>query len=389
MSPAALAAWSTSGLSHLPARSTTRAGRDAPLARDTNLPTWRAEPREGWQLIDDFDSASWPRPSDWPLVADLNAPFVGRGGYPWAPSPCESTPGTRTLRAVGGGDGATLDCDAAYPSAVASSALLSLDLSQLSGARLAQLRFDLWVEADPDEGLLVQLLRFGDDGRVVERRLVYSATGRVATWARGQSIDLTRLQDARDPSWRHDLRGERAFLEFLFVSTDGGDGGARGVLLDNVGIDVALAAPTAPPSLTPTPAPGTPGTAPTATPAPGVERTNLCTDIRNCLSLSVRAWVDRGCDGRNQVGHDAPLGGEPHVALRVGEGAQAQWLGTSLSRSGRATFAFPPSDSLEASLELPAGYTMCPASENPRQLGGKDFNRYGRASLDFRVQRSR
>ena len=385
MAPVHLARWAEAGIASMAQRSSP----DAPrlLARRGARPTWQALPREGWQLIDDFEARDWPRALTWPLVADLNAPFVTGRGYPWAPSPCESAPGTRALRAVGGGDGATLDCGAAYPAAVASSALLSLDLSRLSGARVANLRFDLWVEADPDEGLLVQLLRFTDDGAVRERRVVYSATGRVARWARAQHIDLTRLTDARDPAWQHDLRGGRAFLELLFVSTDGGEGGARGVLVDNLGLEVELAAPTATPrpSLTSTPDPGT--TPPAPTPAAPVERSNLCTDIRNCHSLSVRAWIDRGCDGRNQVGHDGPLREEPRVDVRVGASGEA--LGTRLSRTGRAVFAFPPDAPVVVSLDLPQGFEMCPGAPNPARIEADDFNRYGRAAVDFRLQRAR
>ncbi len=361
------------------------------LARGADAPFWTALPQAGRQLIDDFDAADWPDRARWPLVADLNAPFVARAGYPWAASGCESPPGTRSLRAVGGGDGATLDCDAAYPAAVASSALLSLDLSRMTGAHGLSLRFDLWVEADPEEGLLVNLLRFTDGGEVAERRIVYSATGRLGAWARDQAIDLTMLQDALDGRWQGDLRGERAYLEFLFVSADGGEGGARGVLMDDLTIEAVYRAPTATPSPAATAQPTQlPGPSPTP-PPPGatatpeiVDRTTLCTSIRDCTTLSVRAWIDRGCDGRFQTGLDAPL----RTESRVDGSAGGEALGTALGRTGRTTFSYPGGRDAEFRLALPDGYAMCDGSANPAVINADDVNRYGRATVNFRLQRT-
>lgn len=330
--------------------------------------------------IDGFEAVPWPDPALWPLVADLEAIARGDagGGAPWAPASCGSTEGSRALRAASDGRA----CDAPYPAGAASSALLALDLSHTAADRALSLAFDVWMDADPDEGLLLHYVRIGADGRAVERRQVWSGTGRLGDWVHGVSIDLTDLRDRFDSTWRYDLRGRRVHLELLFRSGDGSD--ARGALLDRLRLVREPAPPTPVPSATtaptavPTPVPPTPTT------PPDLVRTNACTPSGACVQLAVRAYVDFRCDGRLQPGVDSPLRAEP--APRVDVEAGAERLGGPLSASGTAIFLFPPVPETRVALAVPEGFEACPGVDNPATVASDAFRR-GLARLELRVRR--
>ena len=331
-------------------------------------------------LIDDFESDTWPDRARWPLVSDLAATALPGSGFFWAPSECESSVGFRSLRASGGGEGTTLACDSGYPADMASSALLYLDLRDTLRASVLELRFDAWLDADPDEGLMVSYITFDASGTMDQRRILHTATGRSGSWWRGISLDLTTLSDRLDPTWSHDLRGRRAYLEMLFISHDGSVDG-RGAFLDNMTIDVEIpptptASPTPPPTATPSPTPTVPPT--------DVDRVNACLTLSDCDSLTIRAYTDYGCDGRYQAGVDSPLSGK-----RIRLSADLERLGAELGRSGLAVFRFPHAASVEAELDMPAEYEMCPGLTNPMSIAGRRFTRTGRASLSFRVRRIR
>lgn len=326
--------------------------------------------------IDGFEAAGWPDSKRWPLLSDLAAVARGEpdGGALWAPSDCTATEGLRALRAADGGRA----CDAGYAADTASSALLSLDLSQFSSDRALALTFDVWMDADADEGLLLHYVRFDDAGNTAERRLVWSGTGHLADWVHGVSIDLTALRDRYDPSWTGDLRGRRAYLELLFLGGDGSTG--SGALVDQLVLHRETAPPTPVPSATATATP--PPTA--TTPAQDVVRTNACSASSDCVQLSVRAYVDYRCDGRLQPGVDNPLRGDP--APRVDVTAGAELLGAPLSSAGTAFFLFPRVPETSVMLAIPAGYEPCPGVDNPVIVPASAFNR-GQARIDVRVKR--
>jgi len=359
--PAALLGWARAASPS--GRTGARLDAARPAQQDLTLP------------IDGFENPAWPDAARWPLVADLAAIARGeQGGAPWAPSDCEATEGTRALRAADDGR----DCAAGYPADAASSALLALDLSGTATDLALALAFDVWMDADPDEGLLVHYVRLADDGSAAERRLVWSGTGRLGDWVRGVPLDLTALRDAHDPGWTGDLRGQRAFLEFLFHSGDGSV--ARGALLDRIVLERRLAPPTPIPSPTATSVPTAP-----PSPTPGiVERTNACTASSDCVQLSVRAYVDYRCDGRLQPGVDAPLRADPSPRVDVTAGAER--LGTTLSSSGTAIFLFPPVPQTLVALAIPPGYEACPGVDNPTTVLAPAFRR-GQARIDLRVRR--
>lgn len=335
-------------------------------------------------LIDDFEAPGWPDRARWPLVADLDPAGSGASGagHYWAPSECTASEGARALRAVAGGDGAALDCEAGYPASVASSALLYLDLRAAETASRLDLRFDAWLDADPDEGLMINYAVFDAAGRMAERHVLATATGRSRAWWRGMRLDLTALEDRLDPGWRGDLRGRRVYIEFLFVSHDGASD-ASGAFVDNVLLDVEIPpTPTATPMPSPTVTPP-PSSTPTP-PGPPVDRVNACRTISDCDALTVRSYVDYGCDGRFQSGVDVPVSG-----ARITVDADAERLGVALGRTGFAAFRFPRSSAVEVSLAAPEGYRMCEGSPNPVTIEGRRFERTGRAAVSFRVMRDR
>jgi len=354
-------------------------------------------PAESALSIDGFEDDPWPDAALWPVVVDLMAlddPVPDPdSGYPWAPNTCVASSGGRSLRAIGGGDGAGLACDAAYPAGIASSALLLLDLRSHAHAGGLWLTYDLWMDSEPDEGLLINYVLFAPDGTTAERRVVFSATGLAKAWSEDIRLDLTDLRDRLDPGWSLDLRGGRAYLEFLFVSLDGSPT-ATGAWLDDLALIRAeptpSPTPTASPTASRTPSPTTTPTAtplstpvPTALPTPA-DRTVACTSSSDCLTLNVRAYVDYGCDGRYQAGVDRLLSG-----ARVAVSADAEMLGTELGRTGSAVFRFPRSASVRVELGMPDGYEACPASPNPALLDPDDFRRGDRASTQFGVRKKR
>jgi len=376
---APVAAGPTGALSELPRVAAVGPGWPRPVSDARPVPA-AVDQGPVEMAIDGFESPSWPDPARWPLVADLAAIARGDedGGAAWAPGACTATEGSRALRAADDGRA----CDAGYPADAASSALLALDLSHTAADRALGLAFDVWMDADPDEGLLLHYVRLDQEGRAVERRQVWSGTGRLGDWVHGISIDLTDLRDRFDPGWRGDLRGRRVHLEFLFRSGDGST--ARGALLDRLRLVREPAPPTPPPSATtaPTAAPTTIPPTPTA-PADFV-RTNACGPSGDCVQLAVRAYVDFRCDGRLQPGVDSPLRADP--APRVDVEAGPERLGAPLSTSGAAIFLFPPVPEVRVALAVPEGYVACPGVDNPAIVGSGAFRR-DLARLDFRVRR--
>jgi hypothetical protein len=316
----------------------------------------------GRSLLDDFEGTPWPRADRWVQVLDLTGPAAG--DYAWAPRGCHPAGGSRALWAIGGGlDGARLACGASYPGEAAASALLYLDLSAQRDAARLGLTFDIWPDAAPNEGLFINFVAFDAAGTPLERRTVYSATGRGRTWARGIRLDLTDLRDRRDPAWQTDLRGQLAYLEFLFVSMPGQPTG-EGIHLDNLYVESEDAV--------------------VATPTPGGNQTVGCAVGDDCGTLTVRAFVDGRCDGRFQPGLDSPLRG-----ARVDVTAGAMALGTTTSKSGNAFFRVPLQAPIDVGLTVPDGYAACANSAASVRLTAADFRPFGRKHLDFRLTRRR
>lgn len=342
---------------------------DAGLALVGRLPLFMPAHETAWAvpaadrvLLDDFEGDAWPQTDRWVQVLDLDGRTGGE--YTWSPRDCHPSAGARALWAVGGGvEGAQLQCGATYPDGAASSALLSLDLSAQQAAYRLALSLDIWADAAPNEGLFVNYVSFDPGGAVRERRTVFSATGRAGGWARGVRLDLTDLRDRADPQWRLDLRGRRAYLEFLFLSVPNQPDG-EGIFLDNLYLD-SEAAP--PPS-----------------PTPGGSQTVGCATGSDCGTLAVRGYVDGRCDGRYQPGLDTPLRG-----TRVDVAAGAVALGGSLSKSGNASFRVPLTGGITLRLTVPDGYAPCANSSDSFTLSAKDFLPFGRKQQDFRVTRRR
>lgn len=336
-----------------------------PLPDDA--PAWRASPTPQ-QLIDDFESGTWPDRYTWVYVADLNGAAAGH--HHWGPRSCRAADGSRSLWAVGGGtDGSVLPCASAAPDGEATTALLWLDLRSVRGMSGLDLAFDVWADAAPNEGLFINFMQFDAVGIPTERRTIYSATGRVGNWARGVRVDLTDLRDRLDPAWRFDARGQHIYLEFVFFSVDGASPG-EGVYLDNLSLVAREPTPIIIPPYTPTP-------------QEPVDRTVACEGGPDCGTLAVRAFVDTRCDGRYQGGIDAKITSQPRVDIVAGTEA----LGAQLSRSGSAYFRLPFAGGVQATFEVPDGYEMCANSDNPSELTAKDFKPLGRAKLSFRVVR--
>jgi hypothetical protein len=330
-------------------------------AAPAEAPPW-APAATGRSLVDDFEGVPWPHTDRWVQVLDLNS--AAGGDYVWSPRDCHPAAGARSLWAVGGGlDGAALACGAGYPGEAAASALLFLDLAAQRNAARLGLAFDIWPDAAPNEGLFINYVAFDAAGTPVERRTVYSATGRGRSWARGIRLDLADLHDRADPAWRLDLRGRLAYLEFLFISLPGRPTG-EGIHLDNLYVESEAAAP--------------------ATPTPGGSQTLGCAVGADCGTLTVRAFVDGRCDGRYQPGLDAAL-----ANARVDVDAGSVRLGTGTSKSGSAFFRVPLASPIEVSLAIPDGYAACPNGATTAHLTAADFQPYGRKHVNLRVLRRR
>jgi hypothetical protein len=320
---------------------------------------------EGRHLIDDFESPAWPAAEVWALVADLTGPSDWE--YLWASTQCRAASGNGSLWSVGGGaDGSQLTCGASYAAAQQSAAVLALDLSALHSMSRADLVFDVWADAAPDEGLFVNYVEFDTSGNMVTRRTVYSATGRVSTWYRDARIDLTRLRDALDGSWGLDLRGRTAYLEILFVSV-GATPGGEGIFLDNLALDVEARPPVVVTSV-----------APTSTP-PATERTTACTTEPDCRTLIVEVYDDFRCDGRYRAGLDFPVRGPVHLDVTAGNAR----LSTDVGVSRTAYLRLPMAAGAEVRLTHPDGYVACAGSPNPRQIRLSDFGGKTYARVTF------
>jgi hypothetical protein len=355
------------------AGTTVRQPGSAALARIADLPRLRlpasaaawVAPGEGRHTIDDFEAATWPDPSIWPLVSDLTGSADGE--YLWATSKCHAAHGEASLRADGGGAaGAGLSCGAPYPAAQQTSAVLALDLSGLHSAGKVDLAFDVWADADWNEGLFINHLVFGPDGTLVSRRVVYSATGRVGAWATDVRLDLTDLRDAQDPSWHMDLRGRRAYLELAFLSAAGTSGG-EGIYVDGLALVAEARAPIV---VTPVP--------PTATPPP-VDRQVACGREPECKTIVVQAFDDYGCDGRYRRGLDFPLRGATRIDIVAG----SEVLGATLGTSDTLYFRVPMTGDARVSVVSPPGYRLCPGLANPRTVEPSDFGRKDTVKVVF------
>jgi hypothetical protein len=330
-----------------------------------------SHPAPGWapaqaptQVIDDFESPSWPNPGIWVAVTDLNSPTDVK--VTWAPRDCQAASGNRSLWATGGGrDGGALPCSSPYPDNVAASALLRLDFTAQRSVSELWLRYDVWADATADEGLFISFLEADATGNPTARHIVYSATGRASAWSRDVTLDLLNLRDRLDPTWRTDPRSQRITLEFLFTSRQGTPRG-EGIYVDNISLLTQE----------PTPVIVTPATPGTPTPT-----TDACTRGTECGSLSVRAYIDSGCDARFQAGIDSALRTQSWVTVQAGDAM----LGTPLSPSGTAYFRLPYAKGVEVQLSVPAGYAMCHNSLNPVSLPASAFERFGRAKVDLRL----
>lgn len=315
----------------------------------------------GTTMIDAFEGALWPDPSRWLYDTDLNRPGTGTR---WSPSTCQAKGGSRGLRANGATPVGPPTCAAPYEGSFTASTVLALDLSNMADAASTELAFDLWMDAEPNEGLIVAYLRPEAPEGYYVRHILYSGTGRVRRWIEGGvRLDLANARDVYDGAWRGDLRGKQVLIEFVFLSADG-SADAQGAYLDNV---VFRAVPPA----GPTPPPG------------AVERTTACTGVRDCGSVGVFAYVDVGCDRRFRRGTDVPLAMQPRVDVAAG----ADVLGARLGKSGRLTFQYPLGRAATFSLSVPDGYALCPDSPNPVDVPASAFNRFRRTSVEFRLQR--
>ncbi len=316
-----------------------------------------------YQLIDDFESASWPEGSIWPVVLDLS----GYADEPvtWGPRGCRAAAGRQALWAIGGGArGQALTCGSAFRHGQVSSAVLALDLRPLRAMDQVWLSFDIWADAGPNEGLLISVLEADTQGNP-GRRIVYSATGHSAAWARGVRLDLVRLAD-RSGTWRMDARGHSVLLEFLFLGLpDTPDG--EGIWLDNLALECLEAPPVV------------------VTPVPAPDQTIGCSGGDLCGSLTVRAYVDSRCDGRFQPGNDTLLPGAPRVHVTTGSIV----LSAQLTSAGSIYFRLPYVEPVIAELAVPEGFVMCSNSRNPATLRPRDFQPFGRAKFEFRLKPAR
>ncbi len=316
-------------------------------------------------VIDTFERADWPTGTTgdnrWlpQTLLDLRQPA---GGRRWASSPCQAADGTRSLCPICGGPaGAGYRCGEPYPADTSPSVLLRLDLSKRQNMERLDLVMDVWADAAPDEGLFVNYVAYDRSGDVAERRPIYSATGRLSAWARGQRLNLLDVRDALDPAWRASFAGRVVHVELLFHSHGSTPGGA-GIFVDNVRL-VSRAA-TVPVTPVPTPSIGA----------------VYCPAGTTCGSLQVEAFIDYRCDGNYQQGVDRKLGRQWVEVL-----AGATPLGAFTKPSGSTFFRLPIDQPMTVSFTLPAGHKMCANSPNPLTLTAGDFGRSLRKKIRFRV----
>ncbi len=346
--------------------------------------------------LEDFEDGSWPagtslHPAASWLVESLTDLRGGSFGYHWAGSDCRAAGGLRSLCAICGGTGGQqLGCDDPYPDGVASSVILRLDLAPWREMDRLDLVMDIWTEAEPHEGLIVNYLDYARDGSLRGRHAIRSFTGQLMDWARDQRIDLLRAVDEEDPSWTRNFAGQIILLELLFVSSeDAGNG--RGIYIDDMALEfesstvvvTAEASPTATASATPRSTP-TPSVGPSPSATPG-DRTVYCPSGQDCSRLRVEAFIDLRCDGRYNAGVDSWVTGR-RIDLVTGGGVA---LGGPLSRRGSIYFLLPSRDGAEVRFDVPSGYEMCANSPNPREVSAGDFGRFGNEQIDFRIRRQR
>jgi hypothetical protein len=343
--------------------------RAAAPALPQRISAWVA-PGLGRQVVDDFEAPAWPDRNRWVALVDLVSQQAPQ--YLAAPRDCRAASGGRSLWSVGGGAaGAALACGQPAPRSRQTSSVLALDLTAIGGAATASLTMDIFADAAPTEGLLLSVLVFDPSRLDVERHLVFSATGHSVDWSRDVKVDITDLKDRFDPSWHADLRGQLAYLEFLFLSDDSAPAG-QGIFVDNVAVESA-----APPPVIVTPVP-------TVTPTV-VERTEDCTTEPDCRVLQVWSYIDYRCDRRFQPGVDERVVTMPRLDVNNG----GQLLGTHLDKRGYASFRLLTSPGAVVELELPPKTSMCPGSPNPADLQAKNFARYGVTTLEMRLQRTK
>lgn len=316
-------------------------------------------------VIDTFERADWPAgaagDNRWlpQTLLDLRQPS---GGRRWASSPCQAADGTRSLCPICGGPaGAGYRCGDPYPADTSPSVLLRLDLSKRQNMERLDLVMDIWADAAPDEGLFVNYVEYDRAGDVAERRPIYSATGRLSAWARGQRLNLLDVRDALDPAWRASFAGRVVHVELLFHSHGSTPGGA-GIFVDNVRL-VSRAA-TVPVTPVPTPSIGS----------------VYCPAGSTCGSLQVEAFIDYRCDGNYQQGVDRKLGRQWVEVL-----AGATPLGAFTKPSGSTFFRLPIDQPMTVTFTMPAGHKMCANSPNPLTLTATDFGRSLRKKIRFRV----
>jgi hypothetical protein len=189
--------------------------------------------------IDDFEDETWPRGSPWQLAIDPEDPRTT--SFLWSPRTCRAASGTRSLWAVGGGEGGqALACGDPYPPNVRSTVALSLDLRPYGDARVLRLAFEFWANTISDAALgdffSINYLVPDAEG-FVERVVVLDWTGATGSAFRTERLDLLDLADVHDAQRRFNLAGKEVVLEFVFRSQRDSTTRPAGVFVDLVRIE--------------------------------------------------------------------------------------------------------------------------------------------------------
>jgi hypothetical protein len=346
------------------------------------------------RLLEDFERGGWPGGAPaapiltW-LPTTLTDLWAAPGaGYFWATSVCQAGSGVRSLCPIcGGPQGGGHACGARYPELTAASVVLRLDLGAQQGLSELQLRLDIWADAEPHEGLVVNYLERQPGVPAPTRRPLRSFTGDLKAWARDQRVDLLNARDEEDPRWRADLSGKVVDLELLFISHSNQPGvqNGQGIFVDNLRLwsrprtVVVTAQPSATPRVTATATP-----TPLPTLPPTGDRNVFCPSGEPCGRLRVETYVDSRCDGRFQSGVDSWLAGQ-----RIDVNTGGELLRATTSRLGGAYFLLPTRRTTSVSFTPPAGYQLCANSPAPLSLSTADFGRWGNKQVAFRVKRAR
>lgn len=346
------------------------------------------------RLLEDFERGGWPGGAPaapiltW-LPTTLTDLWAAPGaGYFWATSSCQAAAGTRSLCPIcGGPQGAAHACGARYPALTAGSVTLRLDLSAYQGLSELLLRLDIWADAEPHEGLVINYLELAPGAAAPTRHTLRSFTGDQKAWARDQRVDLLNARDEEDPRWRADLSGKIVDIELLFISHSNQPGvqNGQGIFIDNLRLwaqprtVVVTAQPSATPRVTAT---ATATALPTV--PPSGDRNVFCPAGEPCGRLRVETYVDARCDGRFQAGVDLWLAGQ-----RIDVNTGGELLRATTSRLGGAYFLLPTRRTTTVAFSAPAGYQLCANSPAPLTLGAGDFGRWGNKQVSFRVKRLR